>query len=213
MVSPDTQTTSGRVCSPPGRVFCRGFQVQGFPLLWLHTLGFTKNLHNVALQANPSCELVKVYGLKKMSTFLVDNKKKIWRTLSNKRSGEWQIQWWCLSVLKEEEVVTTVVVEKRRGEGRGRREEKEEEEEVEEEEKAVEVVYLHSSSGTNRVTWKLLYWDRAISCAAFWNFAHLSVSDIWEWPRSMASPSLFLAALEFLTLMGALLISPSSICY
>lgn len=76
MVSPDTQTTSGRVCSPPGRVFCRGFQVQGFPLLWLHTLGFTKNLHNVALQANPSCELVKVYGLKKMSTFLVDNKKK-----------------------------------------------------------------------------------------------------------------------------------------
>lgn len=54
--------------------------------MWLHTLGFTKNLHNVALQANPSCELVKVYGLKKMSTFLVDNKKNMENTIQQK---EW----------------------------------------------------------------------------------------------------------------------------
>lgn len=78
MVSPDTQTTSGRVCS--------GFQVQVFPLMWLHTLGFAKNLHNVALPANPSCELVKVCGLKKMSIFLVANKKKMENTIQQK---EW----------------------------------------------------------------------------------------------------------------------------
>lgn len=60
--------------------------MQVFPLMWLHTLGFAKNLHNVALWANPRCELVNVCGLKKKSTFLVDIKKNMENTIQQK---EW----------------------------------------------------------------------------------------------------------------------------
>lgn len=65
--------------------------MQVFPLMWLHTLGFAKNLHNVALWANPSCELVKVCGLKKMSTFLVDNKKKYGEHYPTKGMGNGKV--------------------------------------------------------------------------------------------------------------------------